>query len=234
MKPNKILILTAAVAAIAVLVVPAVGMIVGMALASEPQDEPSTSPEEPEPPPLELPPTMDKKLPPALSPQQQSIQVSPASSRASPRQETVYTYEEEGRTVRIILQRDLVLLNNSDLMTGDTVVVPGPNRSIIKSESGRPPGGLPVFRSESGGGLMTLQGGVLLTLDPEWNKSQVDKFMTENNISAERISELGFIPNGFLVQTEPGLPSLELANHLAAQNGVRSSSPNWWNEIQVK
>ena len=40
--------------------------------------------------------------------------------------------------------------------------------------------------------------------------------------------------NGFLVETEPGFPSLELANALAAQAGVWVSSPNWWSDRVAK
>ena len=43
-----------------------------------------------------------------------------------------------------------------------------------------------------------------------------------------------FLENGFLVQTEPGFPSLELANELAAQEGVVISSPNWWREVETR
>ena len=45
---------------------------------------------------------------------------------------------------------------------------------------------------------------------------------------------MGFLENGFLVETEPGFPSLELANALASQDGVVMSSPNWWTEIEAK
>ena len=81
---------------------------------------------------------------------------------------------------------------------------------------------------------MTLPGGVLLALDPEWDKAQVDRFFSDNNISPEQVSELGFIPNGFLVETEAGFPSLDLANSLASQDGVELSSPNWWSEVEAK
>ena len=67
---------------------------------------------------------------------------------------------------------------------------------------------LPVFRSESGA-LMTLPGGVLLILDPEWSRSQTDAFFSGNAIKLDRVSELGFVPNGFFVETEPGFPSPE-------------------------
>ena len=59
---------------------------------------------------------------------------------------------------------------------------------------------------------MTLPGGILLALDSGWDNTKVQSFFSENNISTDRVSELEFIPNGFFVETEPGFPSLELAN----------------------
>ena len=103
--------------------------------------------------------------------------------------------------------------------------------SIVQKQAKHGQDARPVFRSESGGELMTLPGGVLLALDPEWDQARVETFFSQNGISADRTSELGFIENGFLVKTGPGFPSLELANALAGQDGVLVSSPNWWREV---
>ena len=81
---------------------------------------------------------------------------------------------------------------------------------------------------------MTLPGGVLLALDPEWDQARIDRFFSENGISKDSSSELNFIQNGFFIETGPGFPSLELANELAAMNGVVISSPNWWRVVQPK
>lgn len=81
---------------------------------------------------------------------------------------------------------------------------------------------------------MTLPGGVLLALDPEWDKARVDSFFSENAISKNNASELTFIQNGFFIENGPGFPSLELANELAARDGVVISSPNWWRVVQPK
>ncbi len=89
-----------------------------------------------------------------------------------------------------------------------------------------------VFVSESGT-EMTLPGGVALVLDPGWSGEEVDQFLAGNGISPSRVSDLGWIANGFLVATEPGLASLELANALATQEGVVISSPNWSSEATL-
>lgn len=103
------------------------------------------------------------------------------------------------------------------------------NGAIVRVEGGRRSVDLPVFRSQSGA-LMTLPGGALLLLSPEWSKKQVDVFFDGHRIAPDRVSELGWIDNGFSVRTDPGFPSLELANALAGQAGVELSSPNWWRE----
>ena len=235
MKLERNLIPIVAIAAIILLVVPAVGMVIGMAVASEPGDETTAATEEPELPPLELPPLPDKNYELVDSKPQQTNNVSRADAYdVSSVQGTVYSYKDGDRTIGVTLQEGLVLQKNSSISSNDTVIIKGSVQSIISKGSGGGQGGLPVFRSESGGGLMTLPGGIMLGLNPEWDKAQVDSFFSNNGISPEQVSELGFIPNGFLVNTDPGFPSLELANELAEQEGVDISSPNWWTEVEAK
>ena len=226
MKLERNLIPILAIAAILLLAVPAVGMVVGMALASEPGDESAASAGEPELPPLELPPLPDKQYQPTDSQAQQRPNLIPRRLGRFYRSGIdIYTYEDGDRTVRVVLQDDLVLQKNSAVTPSDSVVVKGSTQSIIRKGSDGGQDNLPVFRSESGGGLMTLPGGVLLALDPKWDKAQVDRFFSDSNISPEQVSELGFIPNGFLVETEAGFPSLDLANSLASQDGVEFQAP---------
>ena len=91
-----------------------------------------------------------------------------------------------------------------------------------------------MFRSESSGTLMTLPGGVLLVLDAAWSKAETNSFFARNRIKLNRVSALDIAANSFFVETAPGFPSLDLANTLAAQDGVRISSPNWWREHTTK
>ena len=234
MKIERNLIPILVIVASILLVVPAVGMVVGMALASDPGDDSSAAKGELELAPFELPPLPEKEFQLDDSSSQQSVIGSRSGSDGSPNQGEIYTYEDGDRTMRVVLQGDLVLKTNSTVTSDDKVVMLGPAQSIVKSADGGGQGGLPVFRSESGGALMTLPGGVLLALDPEWDKAQVDSFLSDNGISPEQVSELGFMENGFLVETEAGFPSLELANSLAGQDGVEASTPNWWNEVKSR
>ena len=149
-------------------------------------------------------------------------------------QGTVYTWEDGDTTRRVVLQDELVVQETAANTVDDVVVVEGVGDSIVQRQPRHDQNSLPVFRSESGGGLMTLPGGVLLALDPEWDQARVDSFFFENNIPKVKTSELDFIENGFLVETEAGFPSLYLANDLAAIDGVIISSPNWWSEVETK
>ena len=149
-------------------------------------------------------------------------------------QGTVYTYEDGDRTIRVILQGDLVVQETSADTPSDDVARRAAGGNIVQRQFVRGGADLPVFHSASGGALMTLPGGVLLALDPEWDGARVNGFFAQNNISKARISQLDYVTNGFFVRTEPGFPSLELANALAAQKGVVVSSPNWWREVEAR
>ena len=94
-------------------------------------------------------------------------------------------------------------------------------------------GAEPVFRTESGS-LMTLPGGVVLVLDASWDAAAVSAFFAQHGIMQSSVTEQSFGANAFLVDTEPGLPSLELANTLAVQDGVRISSPNWRRQVETR
>ena len=134
-----------------------------------------------------------------------------------------YTWADGDRTQRVYLQTDLVALPGGEIGSA----------SDAAAKSGDGSGGLPVFSTESGS-LMTLPGGVLVMLDPQWDRARVEAFFERNDIERVRVSELDYAPNGFFVETDAGFPSLSLANLLAAQDGVVLSSPNWWTEAVAK
>ena len=153
----------------------------------------------------------------ALAPQQAT------SAAGQSVQGQVYTYEDGDRTVRVLLQSDLEV-------SGDGSGTSGTGEHIVPKGSAGSSTGHPVFRSASSGTLMTLPGGVLLVLDAAWSTAETTAFFARNRIALNRVSALGIAANSFFVETAPGFPSLELANTLAAQDGVRISSPNWWRE----
>ena len=146
----------------------------------------------------------------------------------------IYTWQDGDRTQRAFLQEGLVVARERSGEAPQSMIRRVGRDAIVRVASssqalGGEVTGDPVFRSQAGS-LMTLPGGVLLIFAESWNQSQIDGFFAENGITAERVSPLGALPNGFKVETEPGFASLELANSLAGKDGVRVSSPNWWRE----
>ena len=119
-------------------------------------------------------------------------------------------------------------------VSGDGSVARSSGEHLVTKDSSRRSTGHPMFRSESSGPLMTLPGGVLLVLDTEWSTAETNAFFARNRIKLSRVAALDIAANSFFVETEPGFPSLELANTLAAQDGVLISSLNWWREHTTK
>ena len=175
-----------------------------------------------------------KSLPAAATSRDTSrVRATGADKRAST-QGAVYTWYDGDRVMRAVLQNDLVAQDTSDNADDDEVVVSRGQQNVVRKRSSHSSESQPVFKPESGDGLMTLPGGVLLALDQDWDDIQVQKFFAGNNISQDRVSELDFMDNGFLVETGPGFPALDLANGLAHQEGVVSASPNWSRERNPK
>ena len=147
---------------------------------------------------------------------------------------TVYTWQDGDRTKRVVLQNDLVAQSKSEDSSKDVIVAESGGYSIVSRQYTHDSGDQPVFKSESGVGLMTLPGGLMLALDPDWDQTAVDKFLEGNGINPDQVLELEFLENTYFVETDPGFPSLDLANSLADQKGVLVSSPNWQHQFETK
>ena len=144
------------------------------------------------------------------------------------------TWEDGDRTLTVYLQTDLVVEKDSGGFPRGIVAATDGGTSVVRSAAEQSKGDtLPVFRSESGS-LMTLPGGVLLVLSADWTEAETNSFFSNNGIKMERVSELSYAANGFFIATEPGFPSLDLANELAELEGVEVSSPNWGREAVPK
>lgn len=147
----------------------------------------------------------------------------------------VYTYRDGNRVIRVTRQDGLTVQPSGMNTPDDVVLHRGTLHSIVESQPDKHgPDSQPVFRSESGGGLMSLPGGVLLLLDSSWTEDEVQSFFATNGIPQDSVSPLGFLTNGYMVATSPGFHSLDLANSLAGQDGVVVSSPNWWREVEAR
>ena len=162
----------------------------------------------------------------------------PALERVPPNveQSTAYTWRDGDRTRTVFVDPSLVFTQERGAAFAVEEVAETGFGSIVRvaAESRDVSGDLgedaqPVFRDRNGG-LRALPGGVLLVFDKEWSAARISAFLASNGIGSSRVSPLGEIPNGFVVSTGPGFASLNLANELADQEGVKISSPNWWTE----
>ena len=143
----------------------------------------------------------------------------------------VYTWQDGEHTRRVRLIPSLVAQRSTGIVSSDLVVVDRGTQAIVLRQPRHGSTAGPVFLSESGGGLMVLPGGVLLALDPEWDEGRIDRFFSAGGIKRDRVTRKDFAGNGFFVETDPGFPSLELANALAEKAGVVFAAPNWQREL---
>ena len=182
--------------------------------------------------PASPPPAGKQKQPPAAH-QGPSTKQDTATKRRQETQPqgTPHTWTDGDRTITVFLQRHLTVGEDGRI----TERAPADGQDSDLGTRGQETGSSqpPVFSSHSGG-LMTLPGGVLLALDQSWTSVQINEFFQRNGISLTDASELDYLTNGFFIQTEPGLPSLDLANSLASQAGVDAASPNWQTEVAKK
>ena len=155
------------------------------------------------------------------------------SSSTLPQTATEYTWRDGDRVLKVTLQPDLVLQDESAPTVKDSTKVETGKGVIVRKSDTSETSGQPVFRSPSGA-LMTLPGGVLLVVEDAWTEAEVNAFLARNGIKRDQVSELSYATNGFFVETDPGFPSLELANKLAAQKGVIIASPNWWTQVTTR
>ena len=159
--------------------------------------------------------------------------VESTASAFSSGESVLYTWQDGEYTRRVFLQPDLVLQDPAENTSEDVVVRAGRTENVVQRTARHDEDTLPVFRSASGS-IMTLPGGVLLVFDEQWGQRRINTFVATNGIDKGSIRALDFTPNAFFIDTAPGLASLELANALAAEEGVVIASPNWRREVVLR
>ena len=147
-------------------------------------------------------------------------------SVAASAQGAEYTWQDGPTTRRMLLQIDLVAQPTSENRADDVVAADQGELSIVRKQERHEQGaGDPVFRTESGH-LVTFPGGVLIMLDGAWGAAQVQSFFSNHGIAMSRVEGQTFGPNAFLLSTASGFAALELANDLAAEEGVVYAVPD--------
>lgn len=85
----------------------------------------------------------------------------------------------------------------------------------------------PVLR-DANGQTRALPGGVIVRLNPELSNEAAAQWLADKNLTVVKMLEIG--KNTFVVGSEAGLASLELANSLQNADGVVWAQPEWWQE----
>jgi len=115
----------------------------------------------------------------------------------------------------------------SGALSGKSVAIRPASGGALKDVS--PSLQSPVFRDE-GGRLRALPGGVVVTVREGLDEPAVRALLASNDArSTRRLGE-----HAWLVESAAGLPSLELANRLAATGAFVAAQPNWWVERALK
>ena len=92
-----------------------------------------------------------------------------------------------------------------------------------------PPSALsPVFE-DSGGLLKALPGEVTVIFEEEMSREAIEALWGNmTGINTDEVKPLGWHPQGYILQTAPGLAALRLANSLVGRPGIALVAPNWW------
>ncbi len=141
-----------------------------------------------------------------------------------------YVWRDGDRTLRAYLATNLVSVANEEVDPSDEVIAIHGSRSVVVRTLENKLGEEPVFVTPSDQ-LVTLPGGILLALDPEWDAADVDAFFSRNSIDPAQVSPRSFTKNAYYVETDPGWFSLALAIRLDDLPGVVLASPNWWRAV---
>jgi hypothetical protein len=87
-----------------------------------------------------------------------------------------------------------------------------------------------VFQDqERGGRLRALPGNVVVTLDPNWSSDRVDEWVRVNG--QRLVQRIDISGNVLVLESPPGMASLDLATRLNEQSEVVAAQPNWWVEV---
>lgn len=84
----------------------------------------------------------------------------------------------------------------------------------------------------SSGRMRALPGNIIIHLDPSWQQPAVDIWLEKNKLEVVRKLNIG--ANIFVIKTDAGLASLEIANSFHQTDGVVAAYPDWWTEVATR
>ncbi len=108
--------------------------------------------------------------------------------------------------------------------------------STLRKLSGRQSQGKysPVLHdgSTAASRMRALPGNIIVYLDPAWSEAKVDTWLQSRGLVVIKKLELG--TNIYILKTDPGLASLEIANALYRSGEVVAAFPDWWQETVAR
>ena len=157
---------------------------------------------------------------------ERSTQLTRSEGTAALDQQRVHTSEDGDRTMKVVLQNHPAVQRTAANTPEDVAVADGAEDSVVQKQA----------RHGSDAGPCSAPDQVWWADDAARRSSTLAGTTSRSRISypgIDRTTELGLKQNGFLIETEPGFRSPELANALADQDGALISSPNWWTEVET-
>jgi len=112
----------------------------------------------------------------------------------------------------------------------DVSAAGGANQSLATLNTGSKVSVSPVFTSSLAGGQhMALPGGILVTFKADWDEQKVKQWLTKKGLAVKKKMTFG---NIYLLESQPGMTSLTLANSIYESGEVEGASPNWWHDVR--
>ncbi|GKS58461.1 hypothetical protein YTPLAS18_19880 [Nitrospira sp.] len=82
------------------------------------------------------------------------------------------------------------------------------------------------------GPVRILPGNIVVILDPNWSQEAVSQWVERRQLRV--LSRLPFGPNMLLIESDAGIPALELANSLHRSGEVKAAFPDWLAQKTLK
>ena len=82
------------------------------------------------------------------------------------------------------------------------------------------------------GSMRSLPGNVIVYLNPGWDQDIIMHWVKRSNY--EVVKKLSVRPNAFVLKTEPGIETLQLANALYESGEVVAAFPDWWLQATMR
>ncbi len=80
--------------------------------------------------------------------------------------------------------------------------------------------------------LQALPGGVIVSMPSEWKGTQAQEWLRRQQFPARRLESVK--GDVYLLDTPPGLESLQIANRIQESGEVLVAQPNWWCSVSLR